>query len=88
MEFRFYVFTNLSTNPTHSVGTIFRCAFLPAAFGNRRPPVATSFAARFYLPLYFSDGLRRRYPSLYVFYLPLYFSDGLRRLHLSLHGER
>ena len=23
--FRFYVFTNLSTNPTHSVGPIFRC---------------------------------------------------------------
>ena len=23
MEFRFYVFTNLSTNPTHSVGRYF-----------------------------------------------------------------
>ena len=55
MEVRFYVFTNLSTNPTHSVGTprafasrhhIFRCTFLPASLRNRRSPTAPSFAAR------------------------------------------
>ena len=54
MEFRFYVFTNLSTNPTHSVGTprafasrhhIFRCTFFRTSLRNLRPPVAISFFA-------------------------------------------
>ena len=83
MEFRFYVFTNLSTNPTHSVGTprafasrhhIFRCTILPAAFGNRRPPVAVFFVVRFYLPLYFTGDLRGR--NLFVLRIYRHFLFG------------
>ena len=42
-----YVLTGRSARPTTSGGDIFRCTFLPAAFGGQRPPVAPSFAARF-----------------------------------------
>ncbi len=44
--FSCYVFTYLSTYPTHSVGTIFRCTFLPTSLLIQRPPVAPSFVAR------------------------------------------
>ena len=39
--------------------------FLPTAFFSLGPSGTPSFAVRFYLPLYFTDGLRRPYLSLF-----------------------
>ena len=64
---RFFEFLGRGAGRTPFGDIFFVLAFLLAALLDRRPPVAISFAVRFYLPRSATDGLRWQYLAFYVF---------------------